>query len=59
MEKLAAVARFAGTTIERVLFRWPVRRAVAYSRLMADLRRAGERALWRNTPPRSSLESRV
>ncbi|OGD78485.1 MAG: hypothetical protein A2Y64_09395 [Candidatus Coatesbacteria bacterium RBG_13_66_14] len=59
MEKLAAVARFAGTTIERVLFRWPARRAVAYSRLMAGLRRAGERELWRITPPRSGLESRV
>jgi hypothetical protein len=59
VERLSAVARFAGTTIERVLFHWPVRRAVAYSRLMAGLRRAGEKTLWRNTPPRSGLEQRV
>ncbi|MCK4594734.1 hypothetical protein KAU45_09550 [bacterium] len=57
MEKLGVIARFAGVSIERALFRWPVRKVVAFSRLMMNLQGAEARAFWRSTPPRSSLGS--
>ena len=59
VERLLLVARFAGTSVEEVLFRWPARRATAFCRLMTNLHRAGEEFWWRNTPPRSGLETRL